>query len=298
MQSLRNPPEPNIQHFGVEAIKDQVYKKNIRMKRYFDANRESWDKRVDVHRQSEFYSMADFKKGQTSLQHIEREALRGRVEGKSLLHLMCHFGQDSISWAREGAREVVGVDFSAEAIRLARSLKEELNMSNVRFVESNLYDLPDHLEGAFDLVYTSYGVLGWLPDLHNWAKIVDHFLKPGGLFYIVEFHPVLYLFNFENGQIEYDYFNSGEPYEEKMYGTYTDPEADIEGTYYFWAHALEEIIGSLLDHDLEMRDFREFPYSPYPCFPNMKETSHGQYVFQPTEIRLPHLFSLLLQKPQ
>ena len=118
------------------------------------------------------------------------------MTGKTLLHLQCHFGIDTLSWARLGAR-VTGADLSPDAIELARALADELGFPDARFVRSNLYDLPDALEGTFDIVYTSRGVLGWLPDIRAWARVVAHFLAPGGTFFITEAHPVIKVFENE-----------------------------------------------------------------------------------------------------
>ena len=134
----------------------------------------------------------------------------GEVRGKSLLHLQCHFGLDTLSWAREGA-QVTGMDFSPEGIRIARGLAEELNIP-ARFICCDLYDLPEHLDETFDRVFTSYGVLCWLPDIPRWAQIVGHFLKPGGVFYIAEFHPFSNVFKNDGDEtsleLAYPYFNT------------------------------------------------------------------------------------------
>ena len=151
---------------------------------YFQANKELWNAKTPIHNKSEFYDVAGFKAGDSTLRSVELEEL-GDVKGKSLLHLQCHFGMDTMSWAREGAK-VTGMDLSDVAIARAKELSAELSIP-ADFVCCNLYDLPQHLEGSFDLVFTSYGTIGWLPDLDKWASVVKHFLKPGGTFYIVEF---------------------------------------------------------------------------------------------------------------
>ena len=132
--------------------------------------------------------MDGFKAGRITLNDVEREEV-GPVSGKSLLHLQCHFGMDTMSWARLGA-EATGVDFSDAAIDLARSLNDELGLS-ARFLCSNVYDLPGALDEQFDIVFTSHGVLCWLPDLDGWAGVIDNHLKPGGLFYIIDGHPFM-----------------------------------------------------------------------------------------------------------
>ena len=156
------------------------------MERLFEANRAHGDEATPIHVRSAFYDVAAFKAGKTSLQRIEIEEL-GDVKGKTLLHLMCHFGLDTLSWARAGAL-VTGVDFSSEALVQARGLAEELNIP-AHFVETNIYELPSVLEERFDIVFTSYGVLCWLPDLAEWARIIARSLRQGGTFHMLEDHP-------------------------------------------------------------------------------------------------------------
>lgn len=261
---------------------------------YFLANQEMWDKKTPVHLHTPMYDMAGFRAGRCSLIDIEREAL-GDVRGKSLLHLQCHFGQDTLSWARLGAK-ATGVDFSAEAIRTARALNDELKL-DANFVESNIYDLPENLDGQFDIVFTSYGVLSWLPDLEAWANVVRRYLKPDGTFYIAEFHPSLLTFEFDDASIAYPYFDTGHPLEEEVSGSYADRNADIRGKAYFWFHSLHEILGPLLRAGLILEDFQEFDYSPWNCFPNMNERAPGEFVYGDFGVSLPHIFSLKMGAP-
>ena len=204
--------------------------------KHLDTNRILWDKKTEIHKNAEFYNLEGFLDGETSLKEIELAALKDRVAGKSTLHLQCHFGQDSLSFARLGA-EVTGIDFSEVSINLARSLNEQLGL-NARFVVSDLYSLPEKLTGQFDFIFTSYGVITWLPDLDKWAKVINHFLKPGGTFYMAEFHPTLYMYDHEIQKIGYRYFDHLDPYEEVEEGTYADSKANIAEREFFWSHSL------------------------------------------------------------
>lgn len=263
------------------------------MKEYFDTNKSLWDQKVAYHKDSEMYDLEAFKKGKNMLNSIEMDALSQEVAGKSILHLQCHFGQDSLCWTRLGAK-VTGVDMSPKALQLARELNAELGL-DATFVESNVLKLKEHLEGQFDIVFTSYGTYGWLPDLDQWASVISHFLKPGGVFYIADFHPTLYMYDFPSKQLAYNYFNTGQPYEEVSEGTYADVNAPIKHKEYFWSHALSEVMSPLLKHDLNLLEFQEFPYSPYNCFENMTEIAPGKYAFK-SEISIPHIFSLKMRK--
>ena len=161
----------------------------------FAANEALWDAWTAVHATGDFYDLVGFKAGGVRIRPYEIEMI-GDVAGKSLLHLQCHFGIDTLSWARLGAR-VTGADLSPDAVTLARSLADDLGFPEARFVRSNLYDLPAALEGTFDVVYTSRGVVGWLPDIRAWAAVVAHFVAPGGTFFISEIHPIAQAFENE-----------------------------------------------------------------------------------------------------
>jgi len=179
---------------------------------------------------------------------------------------------------------------------LARQINAEEGL-DARFVESNIYDLKENLSGQYDLIFTSYGTIIWLPDLQKWAEIIRHFLKPGGIFYIVDLHPAFLQFDFDKHEVAYDYFNRGVVSEVEK-GTYADPDADIELVEHFWSHSLEETMSPLLDVGLELLAFKEFPYCPYPCFPNMDQGPDGFYTYNGTKLPLPHLFSMKFRLPQ
>lgn len=261
--------------------------------KYFDANKKLWNKKTPIHSASEFYGMKEFKSGKNSLNFVELEAL-GDVKGKSLLHLQCHFGMDTLSWTRLGAK-ATGIDFSDEAIKLAKSLNDELKL-DAGFVCSNVYDLKENLDKKFDIVFTSYGTIGWLPDLNKWAEIVSHFLKPGGTFFIADFHPVIWMYDHGIKNLKYPYFNSGEPIIETNEGTYTDRKADIKLTEYGWNHSLDEVFNSLKDNGLRIESFNEYPFSFYNCFPEMVKGDDNFWRIKGFENILPLMYSLKAMK--
>ena len=255
---------------------------------YFEANRQSWNLKTEVHRGSDFYNLEPWKKGGSSLTPIELGEV-GDVRGKKLLHLQCHFGQDTLSWARLGA-EVTGCDLSDQAIELARQLTTELELP-ARFVCCNVLDLRDHLAGAFDIVFTSYGTIGWLPDLEPWAAVVGHFVKQGGFFYIADFHPVIWMMDDEMEHLKYAYHNAG-VIETEQTGSYADRYADIRYKEYGWNHSLSEIINSLIRQGLRIEFLNEYPYSPYDCFSKTVRGEDGNYRIQGLEGVLPMVYSI------
>ncbi|MBS1921313.1 MAG: class I SAM-dependent methyltransferase [Bacteroidetes bacterium] len=256
--------------------------------KYFEANRNNWNQRTLVHRDSAFYGLQEFKTGKTSLNKIELEEL-GDVKGKKLLHLQCHFGMDTMSWARQGAK-CIGVDLSDESIRLAKELNREMKL-DVEFILCNIYDLKKHLDEKFDIVFTSYGVIGWLPDLQKWAELISYYLKPGGIFYMVEFHPVVWIFDDDFTHIKYHYDNK-EVIMIENEGTYTDRNADIKGKEYSWNHSISEMQNTLIHAGLQIQFFNEYMYSPYPCFRNLTEREKDQWQIKGMEGKIPMLYSI------
>lgn len=257
-------------------------------KDYFTVNKQLWEKRVSIHVNSGFYDVPSFKGGKTSLNEVELRAL-GNVKGKSLLHLQCHFGMDTISWAKEGAI-VTGIDFSEEAINAAKNLAKEMNVA-ADFICSDVYDLTEKLNLKFDIVFTSYGVIGWLPDLDKWAAVIHHFLKPAGTFFMAEFHPVLWMMDDNFTHLKYSYFND-EVIETLSQGTYGDRNAPISSVEYGWNHSFDELFGSLLKFDLQIIDFKEYPFSYYNCFNNTVKGTDGMYRIKGLENKLPMMYSI------
>lgn len=259
---------------------------------YIDINKALWNDKVAHHVSSDFYNMEAFLAGKTSLNPVELELL-GNVSGKRILHLQCHFGQDTLSLARMGA-EVTGVDFSDTAINYARQLATDHDL-NATFICCDLYELPQHLNETFDIVYTSYGTIGWLPDLDKWAAIVHRFLKPGGKFIFVEFHPIIWMLDEQFQHIKYPYFKD-EPIVETTVGTYADKEAPIEHQSISWNFSLSEMMTSLLKQGMHIKHFEEFDYSPYPCFEGLEEFEPGKFRVKHLGNKIPMLFSLVAIK--
>lgn len=258
---------------------------------YIEINRALWDEKTAHHVKSDFYDMESFMQGKTSLKHIEL-GLLGDVKGKSILHLQCHFGQDSLSLARMGAK-VTGVDFSGEAIVNAKKINEQLGL-DATFICTDIYSLPDVLQGQFDIVFTSYGTIGWLPDMKRWAEVVARYVRPGGTFLIVEFHPVVWMFSNDFSGVQYSYFNR-EPIIETLEGTYADRNADIKKQEIGWNHDLSEVMQSLLGAGLRIAGFHEYDSSPYNCFQNTVEVAPGAYQVMGMEGKIPMVYALMAE---
>lgn len=268
------------------------------MEQYKKANQALWNEWARIHARSEFYDVDSFKAGRSTLGAFELEEL-GDVTGKSLLHLQCHFGMDTLSWARRGAR-VTGVDFSDEAIELAESLNAELDI-DAEFVCSDILELPSVLQGEYDIVYTSYGVLTWLPDLERWAQVISHFLKPGGVFYMAEFHPFAMVFDDENPSalsLRYPYFHRDEPMAFEVQGSYADREARTEQKVeYEWIHSMGDVLNALINAGLNIQFLHEFSFCVYEMLPGLMEQGEdGLWRLKEKGESLPLMFSLKARK--
>jgi len=259
---------------------------------YQEINRKTWNKKTKVHLESDFYDQAGFLKGKSSLNSIELNLL-GDVRNKSILHLQCHFGQDTISLARMGA-QVTGVDLADEAIDAARKLASACGV-DATFVACDLYDAPKHIDEKFDIVFTSYGTIGWLPDLMRWAELIQSFLKPGGRLVFVEFHPVVWMFDDDFQTVGYNYFNDG-PIVETFTGTYADRNSDLVTETVNWNHGIGEVLTSLLASGLNIQHFEEFDYSPYACFKHVEEFDSGKFRIKHLQNNIPMVYALVATK--
>lgn len=257
-------------------------------------NQARWDELVDVHAASDHYDVEGFRAGAIRVRDYEIEDV-GDVTGKSLLHLMCHFGLDTLSWARLGAR-VTGADFSPKAIEKARAIADEVGI-DATFVCSDVDSLPDKLDGRFDIVYTSRGVINWLPDIQRWAEVIAHFLEPGGFFYVTEAHPVAQIFDHTPElKIRFPYFFREQPDALVVPGTYAQPDAEIKNLLEFgWSHGMGEIVTALARAGLRIDFLREDPVGEWDR-PFLEQTEDGRWRYPADEGELPLWFALKASK--
>lgn len=260
---------------------------------YKEINKECWNKRAVVHFDSDFYDNKSFIAGRNALNDIELDLL-GDVTGKSVLHLQCHFGQDTISFDRLGASRAVGIDLSDVSVDKARQLAEATD-SKAEFICCDIYDTRKHTQELFDIVFSSYGTIGWHPDMDKWADVVVNSLKPGGTFVFAEFHPVIWMYDEKLEKISYDYFNT-EVIVEDSTSTYTDNDAILEYQEVNWNHSIGEVLSALINAGLTIEAFAEYDYSPYPCFQNLEEVEKGRWRFNHIDKLIPIVYSLRARK--
>lgn len=259
---------------------------------YFKTNAILWNERTKAHLTSDFYDNESFLKGRNSLNQTEIDSL-GDIKGKSIIHLQCHFGQDTLSMARMGA-QTVGIDISQESIKIAQEMNQQLGLDS-QFVCCNVLDTLDHVTDKFDIVFVSFGATCWLPDLKPWAHIISELLLPGGILYYHEFHPTFYILDDRKKEIAYPYFNTG-AMEETFKGSYTDTGKEIELKEVFWSHSMSDLISACLNEGMELTMLKEHDYSPYNCFENMTEREPGKFILDINGIVLPHTLEIIFKK--
>lgn len=255
---------------------------------YRKVNQETWNHKTEIHVTSDFYDNEAFLKGKSTLNSIELELL-GDLKDKKILHLQCHFGQDTMTFSRMGAK-ATGIDLSDKAIEKAREFTSNLGLDTT-FICCDIYDAPNYSDEKFDIVFTSYGTIGWLPDLDKWAKVVSHFLKPNGKFVMADFHPVVWMFDNDFKEVFYNYFNV-EPIIEEENGTYADKNAPLETKTITWNHPISEILNALISNDLEIKTFNEYDYSPYNCFNETEEFEPKKFRIKKFENKIPMVYAI------
>jgi SAM-dependent methyltransferase len=262
------------------------------MENYLEINKAAWNAKVPSHLNSEFYDMENFKHGNTSLKEIEL-ALLSDIHNKNIIHFQCHFGQDTISLERLGAK-VIGIDFSEDAIRAAKALAILLK-SNTEFVCTDIYQIPNLIQQKFDIVFTSYGTVGWLPDINKWAASVVHCLDKGGKLIMVDFHPVLWMYSDDFSHVQYKYSNA-EPIIEVWEGSYADKTSTQKSKSISWNHGLGEIIQALINVGMQIEILAEHHCSPYNIFPEMKEISPNRFCIEKFGDKIPYVYSIVAIK--
>ena len=263
---------------------------------WFALNRASWNARTPVHVASRFYDVAAFAGGASSLREIELAQV-GDVAGRTLLNVPCHFGQDTLSWARLGAT-VTGLDLSDASVAAARDLAASVGVA-ARFVQGNVFDAPEALGGeTFDVVFSSYGALGWLPRLGPWARAVAACLRPGGVFHLVEFHPAVWVWDDAFERMVYAYDAPGEPIVNEQTGTYADRASTVAVREVGFNHGLASVVSALLAEGLRVEALREYDWSPYDIFPDTEEVAPGRFRLRRFGRSVPLVYGLVARRPE
>lgn len=255
---------------------------------WLEANRANWDERVPLHVASPFYDRARLREGGSVLDPIARAGIERMfpegLDGVRVLHLQCHFGSDTLSLVNAGAT-AVGLDFSEPAVVEARRMAAELGVvDRARFVQANVYDARHALPepDSFDLVFTTWGTIGWLPDVAEWARIIEWFLAPGGRLFFADGHPAAFVFDGDGGaggMPEFTYaYRSDEPDIVDEPGDYADPDAQLQHSKTWeWMHPLDEVFGALRAAGLRLESFTEHHELPWQIFPVVVPKGDGMF---------------------
>jgi SAM-dependent methyltransferase len=263
---------------------------------WLEINRAMWDERVPIHVGSEFYDVRGFLAGESTLRDFE-PAEMGEVDGRTLVHPQCHFGLDTLSWARLGAR-VTGLDFSPPAVQAARDIAAQAGIA-AEFVHTNVYDAARALAGReFDIVYTGLGAIIWLPDIERWAQTMVSLLGPGGRFYLAEFHPLTAVFADESLDLDQSYFDRG-PHTYEEPGTYADLDAPTEHNRSIeWTWTLGDVVSALTSAGLKLEFLHEHDYTLFPRWPFLERDDRARYRLPAHIPSLPLMFSLRAIRPR
>ncbi|MGW4098046.1 class I SAM-dependent methyltransferase [Mycobacterium sp. NPDC004974] len=247
-------------------------------------NKENWDERADIHARSQMYDVEGFLADRSMISSVVRNDLSvmqphlpsSGVTGRSLLHLQCHIGTDTVSWARLGAVNVTGLDLSPNSLRHAQRIAET-DCQTITWVQGDARFASSLIDEQFDIVVTSAGTIVWLPELSAWAQSIHDLLTPDGVFVIRDDHPILAAMEFQPWTISDDYLSGGGARTYDDASTYTE-NTDVairQTTNYEWRHDLSEVITALLEANLRIEAVRELPYMDWRAFPALIPDSHG-----------------------
>jgi 2-polyprenyl-3-methyl-5-hydroxy-6-metoxy-1,4-benzoquinol methylase len=267
-------------------------------KKWVDTNRAWWDERVASHAKSSFYDLKSFRKGRDALRPFEADELGVDPAGLDLLHLQCHIGTDTLSWARRGAR-VVGLDFSEPAVETARALAEQVGLSErAEFVHADVFDAVEAVRGrTFDIVYTGIGALTWLPNITKWAEVVAALVRPGGVLYVVEIHPFVWPFaDTDEPELQFPYF--GDVESDDAYGSYTDRKLETKHNRVFERNwGIGPVITAVVHAGLTVELVNEHEIGMEQRWPFMIRNPDGFWVMPDDRPSIPQMWSLRAGKP-
>lgn len=268
-------------------------------------NRANWDERADVHARSRMYDVDGLIADRSSTSQVVRNDAAvlaphlpgGTVSGRSLLHLQCHIGTDTVSWARLGAVDVHGLDLSANSLAHARRIAEA-GGAEVTWIRGDARFAAQLVDRRFEIVVTSAGTIVWLPELRSWARSIHDLLEPGGVFAIRDDHPFLGAMDFEPWQVTGAYLSGGGVNTYEDAGTYSDGPADAITSVvnHEWRHDLAEVTGALLEAGLVVEALGEHPFMDWPAFPDLLPCPEG-WRLPAGSPRIPLNFSVVARRP-
>ncbi|KFI82503.1 class I SAM-dependent methyltransferase [Bifidobacterium psychraerophilum] len=271
-------------------------------------NRDNWNDRAAVHAQGGYGDIDGFIADPDAITDVTRRDMavlaphlpNHSLQGRKLLHLQCHIGTDTLSWARLGAQEVWGLDFSPASLSYARDIARRAG-KDIHFVESDARYAARAMpwqRGGFDVVVTSVGTITWLPDLKDWAQSIADLLAPGGVFMIRDTHPLLFALDNAGLNIIQDYF-SGTEVSYESDSSYTEgSEGTIAHSHnHNWAHDFEDVTGNLLNAGLEIAAIGEHDVTDWRALPMLEFSEDDEGWHMPKGMpNIPLNFSIVARK--
>lgn len=267
------------------------------MTNYHENNRQSWNEATKQHHSHKPDMIEQYKNGKNNL-FPEDMAILGDVRGKSLVHLQCNDGQDTLSIANHLGADVLGVDISDESINFARKMSDETGIAG-EFVRADIFDWCAENQTLYDVVYTGYGAINWISDIKQWARGIAKTLKPNGRLVMIEFHPILLMLE-DDWELKYDYMG-GKPYTLGGVGDYVGD--DYEGNFqnphpsYEFAWGIADVVSALLEAGLTLNHLEEYPYvNGWKPFPNMRQETGSRNYAPEDKPSMALMFSVIATK--
>lgn len=260
---------------------------------YREANRKAWNQTAPYHRADAQYArlLAGFRDpGFSCLDAVATDLLQGiGVVGKDVAQLCCNNGRELISVERLGAARCVGFDAASAFLEQARELAAVAGAA-CDFVETDVYEIPARFDGAFDLVYITVGVVGWMPDLDGFFRVAGRLLRPGGRFFAYEQHPILDMFEPERDGDPHEpvvsYFETEALGEDASLDYYGNAQYAAETSYWF-VHPLGDVVTACLDRGFALEHLREYPH-------NVSSDNYG--IYENRKAQFPLSYSLIARK--
>lgn len=276
-----------------------IHNKQVDNDALISENKKSWEQRVKYDINSAYYDIKSFMAGKNSLFDTELEELRGFIKGKRILHIQSYLGLDSLSFCRLGADEVVGLDFNSEAVSFANDLAQKTNL-NAKFFIDDLTKSTSQIQeiGVFDLIFCSYGALCWIPKIEMIVNKASKFLKPEGVFYLIDFHPMVYTLGLlQDTKVSFPFDNSV-PLVTSWEGTYASPKAPLKSKEFNWNHSTSEVINAFSKNNYTIKFFNEHVSLPMEAFYNLQKKNDQQYYskFNNEFLKIPLSLSLMAAK--
>ncbi|MDA8026900.1 MAG: class I SAM-dependent methyltransferase [Actinomycetota bacterium] len=263
-------------------------------------NRNYWERVVDIHYQSKFYEVDRWIVEGMRMRPWEEDVI-GRLDGKNVVHLQCHFGKDTLSLLSLGASSVTGIDFSESAIAKAVALSAKTGCQDrSNFIVCSVEEVPMSLPSRkYDMAYVSLGAINWIPKIETWAAALSHLLKDNSTIFIHEVHPLSQVIAPKDSKwtIEDSYFETSHAMTDESIGSYVEDSESL-GTFrtFLWNHSLGEIVLALAKHGFSISLLDEHHWTSFLQYPEMEMIETERYVLPDSWVKIPLSFTMVASR--